>query len=376
MKIFFGENVKRLRQAQGLTQEQLAQRLNVSFQTISKWERNESWPDISMLPVLAGFFGVKVDELLGVNEAENERKIEEVIDAYDNRCFPMQELLTKLKAAVAEFPLDYRLWMRYMECLLGCAHGLEGSLAVEKKVREIYENIVTNCTDDSIRMWAKRVFSMHLHSLARPLEPGGPLGNPARQIEAEQILGTMPNMKTCREHLSTMIYPRGEKHLRAIQNEIVELVWMFRHALFHHDEFAWNFPCAEETHTHADKAIFGNEIFLQLVASIYPDEDYGMHTISVMKAHGYLAFYRAILGDFDAAFNNLHRSIVLARAFEAQPQVISHTSPLLAGLSYDKTCDDRGAMQRMRELFNRYPWPEGFREDPRFQQCLNFSQKS
>ncbi|MCL2532396.1 MAG: helix-turn-helix domain-containing protein, partial [Oscillospiraceae bacterium] len=47
MKLYFGESVRRLRLAAGLTQEQLAQRLHVSFQTISKWERNESYPDIT-----------------------------------------------------------------------------------------------------------------------------------------------------------------------------------------------------------------------------------------------------------------------------------------------------------------------------------------
>ncbi|MCL2195009.1 MAG: helix-turn-helix domain-containing protein, partial [Oscillospiraceae bacterium] len=77
MQLYFGESVRRLRQAAGLTQEQLAQRLHVTFQTIRKWERNESYPDITMLPVLAGLFGVRVDELLGVNQAENERRVQQ-----------------------------------------------------------------------------------------------------------------------------------------------------------------------------------------------------------------------------------------------------------------------------------------------------------
>ena len=53
-----------LRKSQGMTQKELAQRVGVSDKTISHWERDESAPDISVLPVLADIFGVTVDELL------------------------------------------------------------------------------------------------------------------------------------------------------------------------------------------------------------------------------------------------------------------------------------------------------------------------
>ena len=53
-----------LRKAQGMTQKELAQRVGVSDKTISHWERDESAPDISVLPILADIFGVTVDELL------------------------------------------------------------------------------------------------------------------------------------------------------------------------------------------------------------------------------------------------------------------------------------------------------------------------
>jgi len=370
MKIYFGETVRRLRREKSLTQEQLAQRLNVSFQTISKWERDESWPDISMLPVLAGFFGVKTDDLLGVNEAENERRIEEIIDAYDNRRCSMDALLIMLKAAVGEFPLDYRLWVRYMECMLHGAYGLEGGLAVEKQVREIYENIDKNCANDRIRIWAKRTFVMHLHSLAQPLEPGEPMGNPARQEECERILAEMPSAMTCREHIATMVTLPGEAHLRAVQEKITKCVWLLTHALSHHDTFQAH-PGEESTYAHAADIIQACEFKLRLCGLVFPDGDYGAMTFHIIYTHGYLAFYRAISGDFDGAYEALRHAVELARWFDAQPQVTTHTSPLLAGLPYDKSRHDHGYVSRMRELFDdRYPWPAGFREDPRFGEAM------
>ncbi len=70
-----GRRIARLRLTHGMTQERLADIANVSAQAVSKWENDQSYPDILLLPVLAKTFGVSVDELLGVSapEAATER---------------------------------------------------------------------------------------------------------------------------------------------------------------------------------------------------------------------------------------------------------------------------------------------------------------
>ena len=59
-----GSFMAALRKANGLTQKQVADKLNVSNKTVSKWECNEGYPEISMLPVIAELYSVSVDELL------------------------------------------------------------------------------------------------------------------------------------------------------------------------------------------------------------------------------------------------------------------------------------------------------------------------
>lgn len=59
-----GNNIKQLRLNRGITQEQLAERLHISGQAVSKWENQTALPDISCLPLLADFFGVSIDELM------------------------------------------------------------------------------------------------------------------------------------------------------------------------------------------------------------------------------------------------------------------------------------------------------------------------
>jgi len=61
----FGENLKTLRKNKGITQEELAARLNVVRQTILKWEKGQSVPDAEMLAKLAEIFEVPVSQLLG-----------------------------------------------------------------------------------------------------------------------------------------------------------------------------------------------------------------------------------------------------------------------------------------------------------------------
>jgi transcriptional regulator with XRE-family HTH domain len=66
-------NIYNLRKESGLTQENLAEKLNISFQAVSKWENGQTSPDIIMLPLLAQVFNVSIDELFG-RERDNNAK--------------------------------------------------------------------------------------------------------------------------------------------------------------------------------------------------------------------------------------------------------------------------------------------------------------
>ena len=111
MNITLGENIKRLRRDRQLTQEQLAEALEVSFQAVSKWENEASYPDIQLLPVIADFFDISVDMLLGVDAARKEDEIDKIFKhsfelmhegkAYENMCY--------LREKVKEYPNNLAL---------------------------------------------------------------------------------------------------------------------------------------------------------------------------------------------------------------------------------------------------------------------------
>ena len=68
----FSENLRELRKAKDIKQEVLAENLNVSRQTVSKWENGTAMPDLKKLTALAEYFGVTMDELLGLTSPGSE----------------------------------------------------------------------------------------------------------------------------------------------------------------------------------------------------------------------------------------------------------------------------------------------------------------
>ena len=96
-----GRRIARLRLAKTATQERLAKELNVSPQAVSKWENDINYPDISLLPDLARFLGVSVDELLSGASASAQET-----EAAQERA-TAQESSAEVVSVVADEPADH-----------------------------------------------------------------------------------------------------------------------------------------------------------------------------------------------------------------------------------------------------------------------------
>ncbi len=93
MENTIGTKIAALRKARGLTQEELAEKLGVSGQAVSKWENDISYPDIMMLPKLASLFGVTTDEFL-ISKAEEPEAI--LLPAEKRKNFEEMMLIIKI----------------------------------------------------------------------------------------------------------------------------------------------------------------------------------------------------------------------------------------------------------------------------------------
>ena len=101
-----GRRIARLRLARSATQERLAKELNVSPQAVSKWENDINYPDISLLPDLARFLGVSVDELLSGASASTQESVAAQESTAEKSTAEVVSVATDEPAEIVEEPTE------------------------------------------------------------------------------------------------------------------------------------------------------------------------------------------------------------------------------------------------------------------------------
>ncbi len=74
MKLTIGENIRNFRKKNDLTQEAFADRLGVTYQSVSRWENGATYPDLELIPAIAAALAISVDELLGIPQIGKKNK--------------------------------------------------------------------------------------------------------------------------------------------------------------------------------------------------------------------------------------------------------------------------------------------------------------
>ena len=106
-----GENLKKFRLKQGLTQEKFADVLGVSAQAVSRWENGATYPDITLLPTIASYFNISIDQIIGFDTKQKEENIKAILK--ENRIYHNNGETAKsielLRKAITDFPNESRL---------------------------------------------------------------------------------------------------------------------------------------------------------------------------------------------------------------------------------------------------------------------------
>ena len=123
MKLTLGEKIKELRKRDGRKQEDLANALGVSNQAVSRWEKDGSYPDMELIPAIANYFNVSIDELFGYSK-DRQEKLKSILEKAEkaiNEQGDMTECVEMLRAAAEEFPSEPQVLIK-----LGYALSLHG----------------------------------------------------------------------------------------------------------------------------------------------------------------------------------------------------------------------------------------------------------
>ena len=153
MELYIGQNLKNFRKARNLTQEEVARHLGISFQSISKWERNDGYPDITMLPVLAHYYGVTIDELIGMNDLESAQALEEINKQWAENRSNNNHLanVQLMRDALKIYPNNALLLVQLSASL----ERLDGTESEKQEYLrqsiEVQEQIISYCDDSEVR---------------------------------------------------------------------------------------------------------------------------------------------------------------------------------------------------------------------------------
>ncbi len=184
-----GDKIRDLRKSRKMTQEQLAEYLLVSSQAVSKWETGTSSPDIDMLPRLAVFFGVSIDELMDFNKMKIDEEIESIVD----QSIPLRSEPRKAEAfyrdALKKYPNN--------DVLLNCLMMVIPDDRYEEKIK-IGEHLLDCTQDDEIRLDAIRLMARTYH-------------NAGEDVMADYYLSKLPELYFLKTEIAAFIKTGPDK---------------------------------------------------------------------------------------------------------------------------------------------------------------------
>ncbi|MCL2299306.1 MAG: helix-turn-helix domain-containing protein [Firmicutes bacterium] len=312
MELSIGINIKALRKEKDLTQEQLAEIFGVSFQAVSKWERGEGYPDITMLPTIANYFGVSLDDLVGMERLRSDDLREDYLQRY-TKCSnegDMEACVTLLREALECFPNDDEFLGslaahldNYGETEEECRRNLEESIAISERL------IATSKDPDTVQLVSANICVALLRA--------------GRREEAVKRAKRLPDLFSCMEmNLPALL--EGEERAAECGNTMAVLGWA-----------VWNTVrsmCWCEQYTWEEKlALLQTAVaFYDL---IFDQGDFGSAHYNAATAYWFMAELCADNGAPERALPFLQKMAYHAGELARLPEGYRHVSLAVRGLA-------------------------------------------
>ncbi len=152
MNLKIGTIIKKLRAENNITQDALATGIGVTPQAISRWESESGYPDIELLPVLADFFAVSVDELIGYRLSEREAELT-AIKKEMNRLWEvgsLEEQLAYARNAFLRYPNDYEIREQLAVCLYFMWQQTHDTSLIGE-IENLLKTVMDECVNENTR---------------------------------------------------------------------------------------------------------------------------------------------------------------------------------------------------------------------------------
>ena len=347
MQLDLGQKIRELRRRDGRTQEALAEAIGVTSQAVSRWEANGGYPDMEMIPSIANYFGITIDELFGYHN-DRESKIDTIISKIESFGIKsrgddewVDECLAILREGLAEFPQNERLlitladtlseagWRRHKEWLYYDDEGfIQHNYDVHKSNEywsesiKICEYLVSNAADTSTVTRAIQILVLLYRNI----------GENEKAIAYAQ---KMPELEYCRENL-LVAASDGKENAKYTGDFLLKLVGQFTSKLTYA-------LMSNKHHYESDMPIEKIKGLIAIYDLIFDDGNMGLYHDELIRLYLYLSRVQWERGYHDDAFVSLEKSLKHARALEAICDGKEHTltAPLVSFVPYETSLSEK-----------------------------------
>ncbi len=338
MKLNIGETIKKLRKEREITQEEFAEILGVSCQSVSRWENNSCYPDIELIPTIAAFFDISTDKLMGVDEIAEKKAVDKYLKDFQAAISVgnIDECIRVARAGVAEFPNNYVLLNKLMYALFVATSDdadivdwKENKQKYDAEIVALGERIMKYCPDTNIKYEATDRLAFHHCEMGR-------------KQQGRAIYETFPPIAYCKEWSLKWALsedeelPHWRKFILQAYYALSDGLWQLVDLVSDEDAVT----VCEKSHA-LDHIIFDNDPPSDSWCSANHYFDYAKRLVKVNR--------------IEEAIENLKICIKHAYEFENRPDEIKTTS-LLIGERIKKRTDFATADSRPLHEIVRDKW--------------------
>ena len=361
MKLSIGENIKLFRKAKDITQEQLAEMLNVSSQSVSRWELGICYPDMEFLPMLAEIFEITVDKLLGVDNIAEKKKVDEYLNRFQVAINQgkIDECISIAREGIAEYPNNYALLNKLMYALFvsgddtgNISNWKENMENYDAEITSLGERIMKYCPDQNIRLEAiSRLAFNHCEQ--------------GRKEIGKQIYEMLPPMILCRENQMWWSLEEDEK-TSFLQKQIKKSYDMLY-------DFIWLLAtCGKLSPANSLSVINKAEELTNLITD---EKQYNIDSWGNSRIHYDKAKLYSKIGCKKSVYEQLELAARKAIDFDNRPETEEYNSLLLGNVTEKRidfeTADTRPLTKIMRDKWLSDNAFDSIRNTPEFEKIIS-----
>ncbi len=393
MQLDLGQKIRELRRRDGRTQEALAEALGVTSQAVSRWEANGGYPDMEMIPSIANYFGISIDELFGYDN-ERSKKIDELAAKIDYMNFQnngvdinIDECITLAREALIEFPGNEKIMMCLASVLYNAGYVRYGEYHLQDKegygVYDVERHRTYLEWKEAISLYEKLLKTMaegeSRHRVIRELTQL--YLNVGEHKRVNEIVETVPSIYDSREFLKAKATD-GKERAKAYSEALLKAV-AASSELIVSIVITNNMSIAEKV-----QSLRGAIEIFHIVCT---DGNCGRYHSYIARVYTLLSLYLWLDGKKDEAFDALDNSLEQFKCFEKyrSANIEQFSAPLIRLVQYDvcqaKATEDPYPHTSSISLAEDWPWWGGIPEydivkteiqaDPRWNEWVSKLQK-